>query len=58
MDAYQLVTQASRSPIANVCDADHTVVAKATSGAPCPVASPSAIDYTPAICQLHAGFDR
>ena len=28
MDAYQLVTQASRSPIANVCDANYTVVAK------------------------------
>jgi acetamidase/formamidase len=27
MDAYQLVTQASRSPIANVCDANYTVVA-------------------------------
>jgi acetamidase/formamidase len=28
MDAYQLVTQASRSPIANVVDANYTVVAK------------------------------
>jgi acetamidase/formamidase len=28
MDTYQLVTQASRSPIANVCDANYTVVAK------------------------------
>ena len=28
MDTYQLVTQASRSPIANVCDANDTVVAK------------------------------
>jgi acetamidase/formamidase len=28
LDAYQLVTQASRSPIANVCDANYTVVAK------------------------------
>ena len=28
MDAYQLVTQASRSPIANVCDANYTIVAK------------------------------
>ena len=27
MDTYQLVTQASRSPIANVCDANYTVVA-------------------------------
>jgi len=27
MDAYQLVTQASRSPIANVCDANYTIVA-------------------------------
>jgi acetamidase/formamidase len=28
LDAYQLVTQASRSPIANVCDANYTVVAQ------------------------------
>jgi acetamidase/formamidase len=28
MDAYQLVTQGSRSPIANVCDANYTIVAK------------------------------
>ncbi len=28
MDAYQLVSQASSSPIANVCDANYTVVAK------------------------------
>ena len=28
IDAYQLVTQASRSPIANVVDANYTVVAK------------------------------
>jgi acetamidase/formamidase len=28
MDAYQLVTQASSSPIANVCDANYTIVAK------------------------------
>lgn len=28
MDAYQLVSQGSRSPIANVCDANYTVVAK------------------------------
>lgn len=28
MDVYQLVTQASRSPIANVCDANYTIVAK------------------------------
>jgi acetamidase/formamidase len=28
MDTYQLVTQASRSPIANVCDANYTIVAK------------------------------
>jgi acetamidase/formamidase len=28
MDTYQLVTQASRSPIANVCDANYTVVAQ------------------------------
>jgi acetamidase/formamidase len=28
MDAYQLVTQASRSPIANVCDANYTILAK------------------------------
>jgi hypothetical protein len=28
MDAYQLVTQVARSPIANVCDANYTVVAK------------------------------
>ena len=28
MDAYQLVTQASRSPIANVCDPNYTIVAK------------------------------
>ena len=27
MDTYQLVTQASRSPIANVCDANYTIVA-------------------------------
>jgi acetamidase/formamidase len=27
LDAYQLVTQASRSPIANVCDANYTIVA-------------------------------
>jgi amidase len=28
MDAYQLVTQGSRSPIANVVDANYTIVAK------------------------------
>ena len=28
MDTYQLVTQASRSPIANVVDANYTIVAK------------------------------
>jgi acetamidase/formamidase len=28
LDAYQLVTQASESPIANVCDPNYTVVAK------------------------------
>lgn len=28
MDTYQLVSQASRSPIANVCDANYTIVAK------------------------------
>ena len=28
MDTYQLVTQASRSPIANVCDANYTIVTK------------------------------
>ena len=28
LDAYQLVTQGSRSPIANVCDANYTIVAK------------------------------
>jgi acetamidase/formamidase len=28
MDTYQLVTQASSSPIANVCDANYTIVAK------------------------------
>jgi acetamidase/formamidase len=28
MDTYQLVTQGSRSPIANVCDANYTIVAK------------------------------
>jgi amidase len=28
MDTYQLVTQASRSPIANVCDTNYTIVAK------------------------------
>ena len=28
MDTYQLVTQASRSPIANVCDANYTIVAR------------------------------
>ncbi len=28
MDAYQLVSQGSRSPIANVCDANYTIVAK------------------------------
>ncbi len=28
MATYQLVTQASRSPIANVCDANYTIVAK------------------------------
>jgi acetamidase/formamidase len=28
MDAYQLITQVSRSPIANVCDANYTIVAK------------------------------
>jgi amidase len=28
MDTYQLVTQASHSPIANVCDANYTIVAK------------------------------
>ena len=27
MDAYQLVTQASRSQIADVCDANYTIVA-------------------------------
>jgi acetamidase/formamidase len=28
LDAYQLVSQASESPIANVCDPNYTVVAK------------------------------
>jgi hypothetical protein len=28
MDTYQLVTQGSRSPIANVCDANYTIVAQ------------------------------
>jgi len=28
MDTYQLVSQGSRSPIANVCDANYTIVAK------------------------------
>ena len=28
MDAYQLVTQVSTSPIANVCDANYTIVAR------------------------------
>jgi len=28
MDTYQLVSEASRSPIANVCDANYTIVAK------------------------------
>ena len=28
LDTYQLVTQGSRSPIANVCDANYTIVAK------------------------------
>jgi hypothetical protein len=28
MDTYQLVTQGSRSPIANVVDANYTIVAK------------------------------
>ena len=28
LDGYQLVTQASESPIANVCDPNYTVVAK------------------------------
>ena len=28
MDTYQLVTQASTSPIANVCDVNYTIVAK------------------------------
>ena len=28
MDTYQLVTQASRSPIANVCDANYSAVVK------------------------------
>ena len=28
MDAYQLVSQASRSPIANVCDPNYTIVAR------------------------------
>jgi amidase len=28
LDTYQLVTQASRSPIANVCDANYTIVAR------------------------------
>jgi acetamidase/formamidase len=28
MDVYQLVTQGSRSPIANVCDANYTIVAQ------------------------------
>jgi acetamidase/formamidase len=28
MDSYQLVTQGSRSPIANVCDANYTILAK------------------------------
>ena len=28
MDAYQLVSQAARSSIANVCDANYTIVAK------------------------------
>ncbi len=32
MDAYQLVTQATESPIANVCDPNYTVVAKIRKG--------------------------
>jgi len=28
LDTYQLVTQASSSPIANVCDANYTIVAR------------------------------
>jgi acetamidase/formamidase len=28
LDTYQLVTQASRSPIANVCDANYTIIAR------------------------------
>ena len=28
MDTYQLVTQVSTSPIANVCDANYTIVAR------------------------------
>jgi hypothetical protein len=28
LDAYQLVTQATETPIANVCDPNYTVVAK------------------------------
>lgn len=29
LDAYQLVTQISETPVANVCDPNYTVVAKA-----------------------------
>ena len=32
MDTYQLVSQAARSRIANVCDANYTVVAKVPNG--------------------------
>jgi acetamidase/formamidase len=32
LDAYQLVTQACESPIANVCDPNYTVVAKIRKG--------------------------
>ncbi len=47
MDTYQLVTQASRSPIANVCDANYTIVAKMPKRY-----LPSGIDW------MHATHDR
>ena len=47
MDTYQLVTQASRSPIANVCDANYTIVAKMPKRY-----LPSDVDW------MHATHDR
>ena len=47
MDTYQLVTQASRSPIANVCDANYTIVAKMPKRY-----LPSGVDW------MHATHDR